>query len=86
MKCLDRKRLVFSFFLNKESQIKILNHLHIKLLARYIKRFDEVIFCIIVDDKDMNDLIEWIENEIIKIYDGNMKKITAVENFSTAVI
>jgi hypothetical protein len=72
MKCLDRKRLVFSFFLNKDSQIKILNRLHIKLLARYIKRFDEVIFCIIVDDKDMNDLIEWIENEIIKIYDGNI--------------
>lgn len=47
MKIFDKKRLVFSFYLDEYSFENEVNKLHFKLLRRYINEFDEVVFCII---------------------------------------
>lgn len=60
MRVLDKKRLVFSFYLDENAFEKQVNNLHFKLLKRYINIFDEIIFCIIpnidVDSKHINQL------------------------------
>ena len=68
MKCFDTKRMIYSFYINDESFEHPINKLHFKLLERYIHKFDEVIFCIIIDDKERYDLIQRIENFIISIF------------------
>lgn len=73
MKNLDTKRMIYSFYVNDDSFDHPINKLHFKLLERYIHKFDEVIFCIIIDDKERYDLIHRIEEFVIGIYH---KKIT----------
>lgn len=58
---LDTKRMVYSFYVNDDSFEHPINKLHFKLLERYIHKFDEVIFCIIIDDRERYDLIQRIE-------------------------
>jgi hypothetical protein len=73
MKSLDKKRMIYSFYVNDDSFDHRINKLHFKLLERYIHKFDEVIFCIIIDDRERYDLIQRIEEFIISIYH---KKLT----------
>lgn len=73
MKSFGTKRMVYSFYVNDDSFDNIINKLHFKLLKRYIHIFDEVIFCVIIDDRDRIDLIQKIEEFIISIYH---KKLT----------
>lgn len=73
MKSLDTKRMIFSFYINDESFDHRINKLHFKLLKRYIHLFDEVIFCIIIDDRERYDLIQRIEQFVISIFH---KKLT----------
>ena len=73
MKSLDKKRMIYSFYINDGSFDHRINKLHFKLLERYIHKFDEVIFCIIIDDKERYDLIQKIEEFVISIFH---KKLT----------
>lgn len=73
MVSLDTKRMVYSFYVNDDSFEHPINKLHFKLLKRYIHKFDEVIFCIIIDDRERYDLIQRIEEFVISIFH---KKLT----------
>jgi hypothetical protein len=73
MRSLDVKRMVYSFYVNDESFEHRINKLHFRLLERYIHKFDEVIFCIIIDDRERYDLIQRIEEFVISIFH---KKLT----------
>ena len=73
MKNIDTKRMVYSFYINDKSFEHPINQLHFKLLERYIQHFDEVIFCIIIDDRERYDLIQRIEEFVISIFH---KKLT----------
>lgn len=68
MKNIDRKRMVYSFYVNDDSFDHPINKIHFSLLSRYINIFDEVIFCIVIDDVNRYDLIYKIENFIISIF------------------
>lgn len=70
---LDTKRMIYSFYVNDDSFEHPINKLHFKLLERYIHKFDEVIFCIIIDDRERYDLIQRIEEFVISIFH---KKLT----------
>lgn len=70
---LDTKRMIYSFYVNDDSFEHPINKLHFKLLERYIHKFDEVIFCIIIDDRERYDLIQKIEEFVISIFH---KKLT----------
>lgn len=63
MKILDKRRLIFSFYLTNENLYDEINQLHLRLLSKYIDRFDEIIFCIIVD----YDVKYSVVNELQKI-------------------
>lgn len=66
MKILDKKRLVFSFYLDENTFNSKVNKLHFGLLKKYINEFDEIIFCIIpkngVDGYFINELQKTIIN------------------------
>ena len=70
---LDTKRMIYSFYVNDDSFEHPINKLHFKLLERYIHKFDEVIFCIIIDDRERYDLIQRIEEFVVSIFH---KKLT----------
>lgn len=72
MKIIDKKRMVYSFYLEEGSFEHRINKLHFRLLERYINKFDEVIFCIIVDDKENKSLIKKLQLKIINMYPGNI--------------
>lgn len=59
---LDTKRMIYSFYVNDDSFEHPINKLHFKLLERYIHKFDEVIFCIIIDDRERYDLIQKLKS------------------------
>lgn len=63
MKILDKRRLIFSFYLTNENLYDEINQLHLRLLSKYMDRFDEIIFCIIVDC----DVKYSVVNELQKI-------------------
>jgi hypothetical protein len=67
MKHVDKKRLVFVFYLNENSFSNKMNQLHFLLLRRYIGLFDEVIFCITIDDNTPKELILQLQKEIISM-------------------
>ena len=67
MKILDTQRLIFSFYLTNDNLYNEINQLHLKLLSRYINRFDESIFCIIVDDDINQETIKDLQKQILNI-------------------
>lgn len=66
------KRLVFAFYYSENEEIKKYNELHFKMLERYINIFDEVIFCITIDD--INDIksINEIQKRVISFRNGGV--------------
>ena len=78
---LDKRRMIFSFFLTNENLYDEINQLHLKLLSKYINRFDEVIFCIIVNNDIKREIICELQKQVIssstkdiifKIYENTM--------------
>lgn len=67
MKILDTQRLIFSFYLTNDNLYNEINQLHLKLLSRYINRFDESIFCIIVDDDINQETIKDLQKQILNM-------------------
>ena len=83
MEVLDKTRLIFSFYLTNENLYNDINQLHLRLLAKYINRFEDVIFCIIVDDNIVlvEGRLSVREDEPVKIVATNVKEFSEVENF-----
>lgn len=73
MKCLDKKRLIFSFYLNEETFNNPINLLHFKLMARYMPMFDEIIFCIIKDEWTSDEMVRELQTTIIRMGCGNIQ-------------
>ena len=61
------KRMVYSFYCSKSEASFFYEELHFKILERYINIFDEVIFCIIIDDVNDIETIKRIEKKVISI-------------------
>jgi hypothetical protein len=70
MEILDKIRLIFSFYLTNKWEENEINRLHLRLLSNYISRFDEVIFCLIIDNDIEAEVIKDFERRII----GECKK------------
>lgn len=87
MKLIDKKRMVFSFFLDNGWKESFVNQLHLRLLRKYIRDFDEVIFCIITDDINDIDNILALEREIISLYPKNITfKIYENTNYRESLV
>lgn len=87
MKCLDKKRMIYSFYLDDNSFEHPINKVHFKMLKRYINKFDEVVFCIIIDDKNRYDLIQKLETFIVSIYHKNITfKIYENTNYRESLV
>jgi hypothetical protein len=79
--------MVFSFFINKGWENHRLNRFHINLLKRYIGGFDEVIFCIIIDDINDHETILSFETAIINLGVKNIQfKIYENTNFRESLV
>jgi hypothetical protein len=87
MKILDKKRLVFSFYLDEDAFEKEINKLHFKLLKRYINLFDEIIFCIIPQEGIDGGYINWLEKTIVEFTHKNiMFKIVENTNYRESLV
>lgn len=87
MKLIDKKRMVFSFFLNNEWKESFVNQLHLRLLKKYIRDFDDVIFCIITDNVDDNNTITSLEKEIVGLNPKNIQfKVYENTNFRESLV
>ena len=64
------KRMVYAFYASNDNNF--IDELHYKLLERYINVFDEVIFCIIIDDINDRDTISNIEKRITSFRNGDV--------------
>lgn len=64
------KRLVFAFYYSKDNDIKMYNEIHFKMLEKYINIFDEVIFCITIDDINDYKSINEIQRRIVSFRNG----------------
>lgn len=72
MKDIDKKRMVFAFYLNEKTFENPINNLHIEFLEKYINRFDEVIFGIIIDDGLDNFYIKQFQKKILSFCHKNV--------------
>lgn len=66
------KRLIFAFYYSENDEIKKYNEIHFRLLERYINIFDEVIFCITIDNVNDYKTINEIQKRIISFRNGNI--------------
>mgnify|MGYP003320804550 CR=1 FL=1 len=73
MKVLDKTRLIFSFYLTNENLYDDINQLHLRLLSKYINRFDDVIFCIIVNDDIDYNVVRELQKIVVNISYKNIK-------------
>ena len=72
MEILDKKRLIFSFYLTNKWWEHSINMFHMKMLSMYLPRFDESLFCLIVDDDIEQDSINLFQKTIISHSCGNI--------------
>jgi hypothetical protein len=72
MKDIDKKRMVFAFYLNNKTFDNKFNQLHFKLLKKYINIFDEVIFGLIVDEDIDVEVINRFQCLILSFYHKNI--------------
>lgn len=76
------KRLVYAFYNKPDWENDYITLLHCKMLERYINVFDEVVFCIIIDDLSDTNAIKKIEKHILTIYNKNITfKIVENNNY-----
>lgn len=66
------KRMVYAYYHSNNEEINIINNIHLKILERYINIFDEVIFCIIIDDVNDKKNIKEIERKVLVIRNGDI--------------
>lgn len=87
MKILDKTRLIFSFYLTNENLYDEINQLHLKLLSKYINRFDDVIFCIIVNEDIDYNVIRELQKIVVNIsYKNVMFKIYENTNYRESYV
>lgn len=87
MKVLDKKRLIFSFYLTNENLYDDINQLHLRLLSKYINRFDDVIFCIIVNNDIDYSVVRELQKIVVNISCKNLKfKIYENTNYRESYI
>ena len=67
MKILDKVRLIFSFYLTNDNLYDEINQLHLSLISKYIHRFDEVVFCLIVNDDIKTEVIQEFQKIVINM-------------------
>jgi hypothetical protein len=67
MKIIDKTRLIFSFYLTNDNLYDEINQLHLRLLSRYLWLFEDVIFCIIVDDNVEYKVIKELQKIVLGI-------------------
>ena len=72
MKIIDKTRLIFSFYLTNDNLYDEINQLHLRLLSRYLGLFEDVIFCIIVDDNVEYEVIKELQKIVLGISYGNI--------------
>jgi hypothetical protein len=66
------KRMVYAFYCSTDEDSIFYENLHFKLLERYINIFDEVIFCITINDINDIDTIKRIEKRVLSIRNGDV--------------
>lgn len=72
MRDIDKKRLVFAFYLSEETFNNPIANIHFYFLSRYINMFDEVIVGIIKDDGLSDFYIEEFEKRFLSFYHKNI--------------
>lgn len=65
MTILDKRRLIFSFYLTNDWEESETNILHIRLLSKYLGIFDDVIFCLITDNDIKLEVVKNFQRLII---------------------
>lgn len=66
------KRMVYGYYCSNDENSDFIKELHLKMLERYINIFDDVIFCIIIDDINNLEVIRDIQKRIISIRRGSI--------------
>ena len=66
------KRMVYAFYYSDDISIQTINEIHFKILERYINIFDEIVFCIIIDNINNKEVIREIEKRVISIRNGDV--------------
>ena len=61
------KRLVYAFYCSEDDNNDYIKQLHYRILERYINIFDEVIFCIIINDVNDIETIKNVEKRILSM-------------------
>lgn len=87
MKDIDKKRMVFAFYLNNKTFDNKFNQLHFKLLKKYINIFDEVIFGLIVDEDIDVEVINRFQCLMLSFYHKNIVfKIVENTNYRESLV
>lgn len=73
MKLTDKRRLIYSFYLSNDNLYHDINQYHLMFLSAYMHRFDEVIFCIIVDDGVDKHIIKELQKTIVSFSCKDLK-------------
>lgn len=67
------KKLVFSFYLSRDTFDREINQLHFSCLSEYAHIFDEIIFVIIANDTEDTELIKKLQRKVIDLpYTGTI--------------
>ena len=72
MTILDKKRLIFSFYLTNDWEESETNILHIRLLSKYLGTFDDVIFCLITNNDIKPEVVKNFQRLIISKCNGDI--------------
>lgn len=67
------KRMVYSFYVTNTVGGIFLNEIHFEMLKKYINIFNEVIFCIIIDDITDISKIKEIEKRVMSFRNGDIQ-------------
>ena len=87
-----KKKLVFYFYITDDCLERKINQIHMQCLKHYASEFDEILFCLSIDDRTNTELIRKIEGYLIseikcngnisfKIYNNtNLREAIAFKN------
>lgn len=73
-----RKTLVYYFYCTRENVFNEINCIHFECLRRYNKIFNDIKFCISINDTNDKQLIKEVQSKILEIFDNNFEKISFI--------
>jgi hypothetical protein len=71
-----RKSLVYYFYCTRETVFNEINRLHFECLKRYNSIFNDIKFCISVNDINDKELIKMVQEKVMEVFNNNFSKIS----------